>query len=269
MATTARGIVYPTVGTTLTPLANHFASLATSTNTALDNLDNGLMRYAGLDSARAALTAPKLKEGVQWYSTDTDRTWFYDGSNWLSSDPAQYIVRPTSVVNGTIQADGTITATGGQNVISFNGVFSSRFRKYVVDFNINMPASNFFVVRLRNAGADYSSLQYNTEAIEAAGSGTAQATLNAALDYFPPINASNRTHWGRIEFTLPGLAVPSMMKTMLATIGSGQGGTPGSTLKTCRVETTEANTYDGFTLYVPGAATTFNSGSWFKIYGIA
>lgn len=35
MATTPRGIVYPTVGTSLTPLANHFAALATSTDAAI------------------------------------------------------------------------------------------------------------------------------------------------------------------------------------------------------------------------------------------
>lgn len=77
------------------PTANFNLPIYTTSDTAaLDTLLNGqsnaidaallanIWSLAGLDAARIALTAPKLREGLRWYSTDTNVSWFYDGTTW-------------------------------------------------------------------------------------------------------------------------------------------------------------------------------------------
>lgn len=78
------------------PTAVFNLPIYTGTDTAaLDTLLNGqsnaletallanVWRFTGLDAARTTLTAPRLKEGIEWYSTDTNTEWVYDGTRWL------------------------------------------------------------------------------------------------------------------------------------------------------------------------------------------
>jgi hypothetical protein len=98
MATTTRGIVYPTVGTTLTPLANHFASLATSTDTAIGALETKGGAYRGLLSARPTAGV----EGRTWYATDTNKTYFDNGTTWVIPDALVQVGSATALINGTV-----------------------------------------------------------------------------------------------------------------------------------------------------------------------
>lgn len=86
MATTPRGIEYPTTASQVTPLANVFATMASSVDTALGNLDTALSaganHYTGTNAARIALTAPALHEGIMWYATDTNLIWVYRDTTW-------------------------------------------------------------------------------------------------------------------------------------------------------------------------------------------
>jgi hypothetical protein len=154
MATTARGIVYPVVGTTLTPLANHFASLATSTNTAIDNAVAGSAAFRGLTSAMGAAG----QEGRTYYATDTNRTWFDDGTNWISNDGSMYLIRPTSVVGGTVDASGKIIPTNGLAVsspVTVNGLMSDRFNSYRIDYSFLFSAGSGANIRLASGGVPH------------------------------------------------------------------------------------------------------------------
>lgn len=81
MATTPKGIYYPVVGDVMTPLASRFAALATSVDTALGEV-NPAGHYTGTLAERALLEAPDLREGIYWYSTDTNLMAIYNGSAW-------------------------------------------------------------------------------------------------------------------------------------------------------------------------------------------
>lgn len=134
MATTPRGISYPTVGDAVTPLANKFAALATTTDTAIGNVANALR---GLASAIPAAGV----EGRTYYATDTDRSWFDTGATWISNDSGSYLIRPTAVAGTgvTIAANGAIvlTAVPAGSTIRIEGIFSSRFKNYQI--RVNMP----------------------------------------------------------------------------------------------------------------------------------
>jgi len=82
MATTPRGIYYPTVDTIMTPLANQFSTLASSVDTALGNIVSA-GHFTGTDAQRLALAAPGLRKGITWFTTDTNLMYMYNGTAWV------------------------------------------------------------------------------------------------------------------------------------------------------------------------------------------
>lgn len=56
MATTSKGIIYPTSGDNIAPLETHFANLANSTNTALNELSAGA--GSTIQTGKAVFTSP-------------------------------------------------------------------------------------------------------------------------------------------------------------------------------------------------------------------
>lgn len=114
MANTAKGIYYPTVGSKLAPLAGHFAQLATSVDTALGNITPG-GHYTGTDAQRIALTAPSLRKGITWYTTDTNLMYLYNGTAWTlwQRAPAPYAIA-AGVVATTASGVATVTFPAGR-----------------------------------------------------------------------------------------------------------------------------------------------------------
>src|SRR5690348_1286886 len=86
MATTPRGIEYPTTASQVTPLANVFATLASSADTAIGNglatVSPGANHYTGTDAARQAFSGGDLHEGILWYATDTNLIWVRRDTTW-------------------------------------------------------------------------------------------------------------------------------------------------------------------------------------------
>lgn len=268
MATTpTHAIVYPVVGNTITPLATHFANLANSTDTALTTLSNGQDGYIGTDAARLATIAPRLREGVKWYSTDTDRNWFYDGAAWVSNDSGSFLLRPTSVVGATVAADGTILPTNGSANMSINGVFSARFRKYHIEYFLRYTAGNQTLIRLRAAGTDHSPANYTYTTVEWNGTAIvgSQSTTETAWHMN---NSPNQSHWGEIEIGNPATTGTSMVKHYTGVFASAFGGTGGSVARRSgHLAGADASVFDGFTIL---SGSTFSDGtSWIKVRGLA
>lgn len=260
MATTARGIVYPTTSTTLTPLANHFASLATSSNTALDNLENAGARMIGTDAARIALTAPKLKEGLTWYSTDTDREWFYNGTAWVAGEYGSVLMRPSSAfgTGASIASDGgiTITSAGAGVYVGANGVFTTRFKRYTVEFYLNGASSTSVSMRFLAGGSAITAANYNTNNSYFTGStqGGSSATSQSQATVSVITTASTL---GNISVTNP--ADGSVLTNIRA---DGNGG---------NIPWITGGNYNATTA-VDGIAITAQAGpfsGWLKVFGEA
>lgn len=133
--------------------------------------------------------------------------WRYDGANWVSNENGAYLIRPASVTNGVINADGSVTANGGAASLSLNGIFSSRFRRYRIDFNFKFAAASNFTMRLRNAGVDDSSANYGGQ-FHYASAATPGSVSNAGATLwgnFGPSTTSDR-FFGELTFVAPGLS---------------------------------------------------------------
>ncbi len=171
MATTTNwSITYPTTANNITPLATHFANLASSTDTALTNVRNQSGRFTGTNAQRLALTAATGRtEGTEFYTTDTDRNWLYDGSTWVNADNGMYVITPASAPSGfTVGADGSLVAsnlsTGPRN---FDNIFSSRFRNYRVEITINRSTN----------GIGTSTFQFRSGSSTISGNGYYMSTM--------------------------------------------------------------------------------------------
>ena len=136
MATTSRGIVYPTTGNAVTPLATRFADLATSADTAIGAIDtkfsNDNRQFYGPEASIGSVTGMKLGDTYQ-ESNSNKILWKYDGANWVTGENGMSLIRPASVVGGAVDAYGRITPThngnGTTTPLSLNGVFTDKFSK--------------------------------------------------------------------------------------------------------------------------------------------
>lgn len=79
-----------------------------------------------------------MKRGDTYQESDGEfKKWFYDGANWISNEGGLYLIRPTGVnghAGATIGTDGHVkfNAVAASSVINIEGIFSSRFRNYVL-----------------------------------------------------------------------------------------------------------------------------------------
>lgn len=114
MATTARGIQYPTGTDPVTPLQTVFASLAASADSALDTLASSSASLRDTTAARPTAG----NEGRYFYATDTNLTWFDDGTTWKNRTPGLF-AQLTS--NTGIPASGSTPTISWSNTVT--GVF--------------------------------------------------------------------------------------------------------------------------------------------------
>lgn len=131
MATTARGIEYPTTASQVTPLASVFATLASSADTAIGNAVTpvalGANHYTGTNSARTSFSGADLHEGITWYTTDTNLMWVYRDSAWkiLGGGGRPILCRVTKSIAQNLASSQTITWTSSSPSLDTDGFYST------------------------------------------------------------------------------------------------------------------------------------------------
>lgn len=251
----------------------------TGDTAALDTLLNGqsnaidsalaanLYRLGGTDAARTALAAPKRKEGLGWYSTDTDREWRYDGSNWQPVDNGTYLIFPSSVGNASVSTDGTIVPSGAGTDLTVNGVFSTRFRKYRIEYNFKTATAVQLAVRLVSAGVVFSSTNYNFTTLETNGSTVTGANFTATSAW-PLNNVSTLNQWGWFYVINPMHTGTDQVKLYEAMAsGTSTGNSLAMRNGICTGQ--ESNTYDGFRITENAGSSNLAATGWLKVYGLA
>lgn len=167
-----------------TDLAAMQVSNSTATANAIANNVPPQNYRVGTDAQRRAIPAGQLYEGLTYYTTDTDRNWFYSGTTWLPADPGLYQIRPDSVsgTGATILGNGSVQVTAGTSV-GFNGVFSSRFRQYIISTKTTGRTGGAGMdFRMRAGGVDNSdanSYIFRRAQINAAGSFETQSSTTS------------------------------------------------------------------------------------------
>jgi len=111
------------------------------------------------DSAARATAIPSPVEGQMTSLNDDDQVYRYSGSAWLALGlpPGLNAVAPTSIANtsGSATLTGFTTAFTSVNNVSLNGVFTSSFDTYIINFRVNdYTVSQQLSLRYRVAGTD-------------------------------------------------------------------------------------------------------------------
>lgn len=139
--------------------------LAALTDTVQDAITAWKNYGIGTDAQRSALTGtsnPPLKEGLQWYSTDTNLRWWYDGSAWNKINPplqaTLYRASGTHIVNATDTPFTWDTVATGSDTGFWNSANGTRIvapstGRYHVDFNVATTSASVEVdVSIRKNG---------------------------------------------------------------------------------------------------------------------
>lgn len=202
----------------------------------------------GTNAQRLALASGSLFEGLRWRTTDLGgQDWLYTGGAWYQVGTTSTIIRPTSVVGGTIQNDGSVNFSAVA-AVSLNGVFTNRFREFEVRYRTttkttssgigirlrsgstdNTGASSYFWRRNGSTGSGFAELQSTGASFEPDFQGV--AVINKSLHLFQPNVAAFTPVWssGGLESNNAGL-----LTNMISFAGQHQ----------------VASAFDGITLFV-------------------
>lgn len=139
-------------------------------------------------AARAAETG--MTEGDIGDQADTNQRWRYSGTAWTLISAGLNLILPTTVTNGTLVGGGTVTFTGVTSV-SLNGVFSSTYDWYQIEYDFTTSGAGIFNPVLRVSGTDATSA-YDTQRSTA---------INATLAAAQSLNAANWVGSGAVGIT--------------------------------------------------------------------
>lgn len=200
-----------------------------------------------------------MTRGDTYRETDGDfRLWEYDGTNWVAGENGLYLIRPTTVVNGTVNAAGEIVPTAASSC-SLNGVLSSRFRSYLIVFSLKGSSSASLRAYLRNAGVDLTTAVYVVQGFNS--NAGALSSASGTVGDIPLSAAAAGFHTGELSLSDPAKAAK---KTGRATVGTD---TTLTRITSFYASTVDANTYDGITFSLNAGTFDVGHANFIKVYG--
>jgi len=187
--------------------------------------------------------------------------------NQTAYQPGLVLVRPTSVVNGTIGTNGTVTFSNAATV-SLNGCFSSSYQDYkIIVSGLTSAETATLGVRLRSAGSDESSgsnfYKNHVQGVYATGTTFAYGSNGSTSweNVFYLLNTSDNGG-GVAEFDLKN-PFASVTTSGFMRCYAYQADTTTRTLRNGGMSHTAQSSYDGISL-IP---TTSNISGTIKVYG--
>jgi len=170
----------------------------------------GIIPIASLNE-RNALTAHK---GMTIVRSDlNNREERFDGSTWVAHEAGSLIVYPASVSGATIAADGTVVPNAAQS-ISVNGVFSTKYRHYRIDYWYKSDAANGGWIRLRGNGTDNTSAKYSYRIGVQSGTNSQLTQETQNISFFGIPGAAAEIHFGEIHVYNPAHSGANNLKTL-------------------------------------------------------
>lgn len=179
------------------------------------------------------------------------------GTAWVAIEAMVPLV-PTSVVGGTVAADGLVSFSGASTV-SLNGIFNSSFIAFmIVTGPLALSGANYLNARLRAGGTDASAASYSF-ALNYNNGTTIAANNQAGVNTWTLHAATSVAQRVTLTFYGPAVAAATIMQAESIT------GTAPPTRSDGAFGHSLSTIYDGLTLY-PSAGTF--SGT-LRIYGIS
>ena len=177
-------------------------------------------------------------------------------------------ITPASVAVGagsaSVGAGGLVTVTAAQT-ISLNGVFSSAYRNYRIDFGIESSAggNGSLAARFRNAGVDRSTTDYLTSGVYMYAANSVGAY--SATTTFYDVGYSYQSAGSYSTFTLEVMdpAKPGRSKFRSWNVGLNSSGQAASFHTNCLHNLDQS--HDGITLLGTGSAPTYTG--TIRVYG--
>lgn len=239
---------------------------AITTRQALEALGTPTTRLQQFTGLTANIPTSGMKFGDTFLETDLlKRKWEYDGTNWITAENGMFLIRPSSVVNGSVETDGRVKFVGGQSSITLNGIFSPRFRTYEVEFLVSMSNAASTSIRLTAGGTPYTGATHNSQRISGAGSTVAA------------LGSTSQTAWPGAGLTGTGASVflsgqwkftnPSHNSPKFMVVDVQQASGTGAARDYCWLGSVDANLYDGFVFTATGQTLTDTAATFIKVYG--
>jgi hypothetical protein len=172
------------------------------------------------------------------------------------------LITPSSVANsgGSCSTSAGVTTASGCNSFSINGVFSSTYVNYMIEYNeLNTSGSGVQSLwRLRASGTDNTSSTYNMASTRVSFGGGAPAGYsdNNASQWTFAVNCSTAKVGAPIFVNSPNVAVNTTFTSVYS--GGDNAGYTGGYHNT-------ASAFDGFSIY-PSSGTI---SAIFRVYGIS
>ena len=170
------------------------------------------------------------------------------------------LVKPSTVVNGTDNGEGTVSFSGASSV-SLNGCFTSAYFNYKIVIYLTSPSgSNTIRFRTRSSGSDLTSSVYRTVAFYS----------NSAANSYGGLESSSTGSYGALSYSgVQGNAIefdifnPQITNyTHLRSTSTFADGTNMFLLGTGTV-VNNTTSYDGFTIYPAAQSIT----GTIRVYG--
>jgi hypothetical protein len=169
---------------------------------------------------------------------------------------------PTSVVGTGVAystTTGLVTLTAA-STISLNGVFTSTYSRYVIQYDFPTTSANLiFTARLRASNSDNSSAVYDRQSMSSRGADATNPTSFNSLAQtswtFGAVSTSS-LHFGSLELVRPATATPTMASGQsFATLNPATAATTTSITQFGGLHRTAA-AYDGITFITSAGNAT-------------
>ena len=202
-------------------------------------------------------------QGDRVFQRDLGLEMVYGANGW---QPAVGLVplRPSTVVNATIGTDGAIVPqTTAATSIAANGLFSTKFRQYRIEYHLHSSVAIIPTFQYRNGSTVFSS--YVARSIEGLGSGSV-ITFSATTTNMDLGAGTNVHNWGELTLFNPALNAAGQVKPYIfqgaqaevtTVFRSGHVGAGADTI-----------TFDGFQLNFASTGFLLPQ-SFIRVYGMA
>lgn len=177
-------------------------------------------------------------------------------SEMLDARMGRYVITPTGVVNGTINADGSVTANAASGFVELRGIFTARFRLYVIEFDVSGTGSAPLQVRCMQGAAMVQAAGSYTSQMWVASGATPISSVITGATYGQVGQVNSALHSGAVWVYDP-LNVASQTRLRGDDMGGGLPGGAG-------ILRLQAAAEDGLA-FAKGTGTTTG---WLKVFGM-
>lgn len=207
------------------------------------------------------------KDGDTYQESDGSKIlWKRLGGVWATNEGGMYLLRPTSITNGTVGTDGTILPTAGQSTLSLDFSSLSRWRTLKIFFYVEPTAADSFYMRFRRAGSNVIPAgSYKHQRLRSNGATVASDYVE---DTFSHLGVVAQAYTAG-EITLHNFGESATAKTWQVLTYQGDVNPHTAQIAGIANDAAMLAALDGIALYFNGSTFKAGAKNYVKVYGLA